>query len=321
VVGGQGGWVYADGRWRKLELGASLINGLRRRVEALRHRARSLAGASRARYYIAETQEEAEIRLDGLAAELAKDITTLAAEIKTASSAAQGYEKTQLEWATEALPAALGALEKARGPLAAKVTPEAIHAADAAREALERAELALAVAPPRRGEEKGPGAFCAQHLEGRGRQKVPGPFSSPDAASRRIVLFGGDALDRLLADTWVYDPAAECHGWLAQPWHFHGRPRLSPSPRSGYKLVYLPRGGNVLLIDGYGYEGQGEMWAYDVVGAGPCARPSSRAAMPYGRGRHGDLPLPEATAAEPGGQRRDATGSQLRPQAARTTWW
>jgi len=236
VLGGQGGWVYADGKWRKLELGSPTVNRLRAKAESLRVRARNLAGAGRARYYVAESEEEATVKLDQSAAALRRTVAELADEVKEAQETAQGYEKTQLQWAAGPLAAALDALKKAEGALAGKVTPEGIHLADAARNELGRVVLALAVQPP-------PRAHARMVY---------------DARNRKIVLFGGDALDRLMADTWVYDPASR--SWEQR------RAQRSPSPRSGYKMVYLPRSGKVLLMDGYGYQGRGETWVYDTRG-------------------------------------------------------
>jgi hypothetical protein len=89
----------------------------------------------------------------------------------------------------------------------------------------------------------------------------------PDA--KKVILFGGDALDHLLADTWVFD--AVTHGWEQR------RPKLSPSPRAGHALLWLPRARKVLLLGGYGYTSATgyvealyrrlpfEMWTYDTA--------------------------------------------------------
>ena len=233
VLGGQGGWVYAGGTWRKLQLGSPLLGRLRGKAEALRVRARNLAGASRARYYLAESVQEAKLRLDQSAAALALDAAALGKEARDAAVEAAGQAKTQLQWAGEHLAEAAAVLELAESSLA-RPAPAAIHRADAAREQLGRAVAALAEQPP-------PRAHARMVY---------------DARNQKIVLFGGDALDRLLADTWVYDPATR--SWAQR------RPSPSPAPRSGYKMVYLPKSGKVLVVDGYGYPGKAEMWTYDT---------------------------------------------------------
>jgi len=89
-----------------------------------------------------------------------------------------------------------------------------------------------------------------------------------DATSRKIVLFGGDQLDRLLSDTWVYDCATRT--WEAR------QPAVSPSPRFGHALLALPKSGAVVLLGGKQYTSSlsyqarltrplpFEMWTYDV---------------------------------------------------------
>lgn len=87
-----------------------------------------------------------------------------------------------------------------------------------------------------------------------------------DPVSKKVVLFGGDQLNQLLADTWVFD---------GKTWE-QKKPKLSPSPRGGHALVWLPKSQKILLVGGYGYDsGTGyyaslykslplEAWTYDV---------------------------------------------------------
>ncbi|HOX04900.1 MAG TPA: sigma-70 family RNA polymerase sigma factor [Planctomycetota bacterium] len=88
-----------------------------------------------------------------------------------------------------------------------------------------------------------------------------------DPVSGRAVLFGGDALNALLADTWTFD---------GRKWE-ERKPALSPSPRGGHALVWLPVAKKVLLLGGWGYDsGVGyypalyryrplEAWTYDTA--------------------------------------------------------
>jgi hypothetical protein len=66
-----------------------------------------------------------------------------------------------------------------------------------------------------------------------------------DPVAKKAILFGGDALDHLLADTWAYDV-------VAGKWE-QRRPRVSPSPRAGHAMLWLPKAKKVLLLGGYGY--------------------------------------------------------------------
>jgi len=89
-----------------------------------------------------------------------------------------------------------------------------------------------------------------------------------DPVSKKILLFGGDHLDELTADTWLYDPASRT--WQER------RPAVGPTPRFGHALVFLPKNQKVLLIGGAGYTSSTdyqamlyrrlplELWTYDV---------------------------------------------------------
>lgn len=89
-----------------------------------------------------------------------------------------------------------------------------------------------------------------------------------DPLRQKIVLFGGDQLDRLLADTWTFDLATQT--WTEQ------RPQRSPSPRGGHGLLWLPKAQKVLLLGGYTYSSATgyveslykslplEAWTYDL---------------------------------------------------------
>jgi hypothetical protein len=91
-----------------------------------------------------------------------------------------------------------------------------------------------------------------------------------DPISKKILLFGGDGLDHLRADTWLYDSAT-------RTWEERS-PKVGPSPRFGHALVHLPKSRKLLLVGGNGYTSDvsyqamlyrrlpWEMWTYDVAG-------------------------------------------------------
>lgn len=64
-----------------------------------------------------------------------------------------------------------------------------------------------------------------------------------DPERNEALLFGGDELDRLLADTWTFDFATE-------RWTQH-TPPVSPSPRAGHRLLYLPQSKATVLLGGW----------------------------------------------------------------------
>jgi len=66
-----------------------------------------------------------------------------------------------------------------------------------------------------------------------------------DPLNKKVILFGGDQLDRLLADTWTFDV-------VDQKWE-QKKPALGPGPRAGHALLWLPKSQKILLLGGYGY--------------------------------------------------------------------
>jgi hypothetical protein len=66
-----------------------------------------------------------------------------------------------------------------------------------------------------------------------------------DPVNKLTVLFGGDQLDALVADTWIYNSAKT--GWIQV------NPPVSPSPRAGHTMLWLPKSKRVLLLGGYTY--------------------------------------------------------------------
>src|SRR5262249_28984270 len=126
-----------------------------------------------------------------------------------------------------------------------KTSAEGIQAAESAKRALEAVGDTLALEPPQR-------ALSRMVY---------------DPVNRQIVLFGGDHLDRLMGDTWVFDCAS-------QKWQ-EKRPARGPTHRGGHSLVYLTKSKKILLFGGYTYTSNTdycaaqyaplpfEMWAYD----------------------------------------------------------
>lgn len=81
-----------------------------------------------------------------------------------------------------------------------------------------------------------------------------------DPVNNVIVLFGGDHLDYIMNDTWVYHCATRT--WEKK------MPAISPKPRAGHGLYYLPKQGKIALMGGYRYAAgqmnEFEIWTYDV---------------------------------------------------------
>mgnify|MGYP000687022874 CR=1 FL=1 len=105
-----------------------------------------------------------------------------------------------------------------------------------------------------------------------------------DAKTGLVVLFGGDHLDYLTNDTWVFDPAKRT--WRQR------RPAAAPPPRANHALA-ANGDGTVTLTGGYTYTSSTDYcggqyrdlgdgpWTYDVAadawtGAGAAAAPDAR---------------------------------------------
>jgi hypothetical protein len=90
-----------------------------------------------------------------------------------------------------------------------------------------------------------------------------------DPVNKLTVLFGGDQLDQLVADTWIFDYAKQT--WTER------KPARSPSPRGGHAMLWLPKAKKVLLLGGFTYTSTTdyvaplyktlpfEAWTYDVA--------------------------------------------------------
>jgi hypothetical protein len=89
-----------------------------------------------------------------------------------------------------------------------------------------------------------------------------------DPAAKKVVLFGGDGLNVLYADTWAFD---------GKKWE-ELKPPVSPSPRAAHALVWHSLAKKLVLLGGHGYLSQWsygfsglralplEMWTYDLPG-------------------------------------------------------
>lgn len=91
--------------------------------------------------------------------------------------------------------------------------------------------------------------------EPRGRARSQLAF---DPEHQKIVMFGGDALERVVADTWLYD--CRTRTWEQK------FPATCPLPRAGHVLAWLPKAKRIVLAGGYSRDWLAqEIWTYDVA--------------------------------------------------------
>ncbi len=237
--GTPGTWVYSieDNAWRKINPGSDALNASYARATSLRRNGWALLSAARSRYFVTESAVESEVRLSERAAALDADVREFADALADAELAES--ENTARTRALSMLAEARSNLETVAPKLDDAISPETIAELKGVFDAIEAAELALAPEPT-------------------GRAHSQPVF---DAESEKIVLFGGSGLDRSYADTWLYDPRTRT--WEQR------YPEVSPSPRAGHALVYLPDSGRIALAGGYTIDGgfreiPHQVWTYDV---------------------------------------------------------
>jgi len=282
--GTPGTWVYkiSENAWKKVEPGSKERGELHAKAAALRRPAWALTSACRSRFFVTETEAEAKAKLSERAAALTASVKKLAGELDAARLA--GSEAEAVKRGAARLGQALAKLKAAATELDGAMSAEVIAEVKSVYDELEAAALALAPEPPARAHAQP--AF--------------------DARNGKIVLFGGSGLDRCYADTWLYDP--KTRSWEQK------YPRLSPSPRAGHALLYLPRSGKVVLAGGYTIDGwfkelPHQVWVYDTAAnewklllslpAGPEGHNSAGAPRGQGTGGPGGGGSPWAGAASP----------------------
>jgi len=134
------------------------------------------------------------------------------------------------------LEAAAAAFSAVADKLSAKIAPETIVALRAARERVQQAIDALSAEPSPRARSQA--AYDPEHKE--------------------IVLFGGDGLEKVIADTWLYD--CPTRTWEQK------FPKVCPAPRAGHILAWLPKAKQIVLAGGYSRDWLAqEVWTYDVA--------------------------------------------------------
>jgi len=228
-------WVYSveKNAWRELPMGSDALKKLWVPSRKLRWEAKKLLGRCSSRHQVAETSDEARVDLPAEAGRLVAAAEKLAAEVK--SAAVEANEKAAAQMAVKRLAKAVAAIKAAGPKLSGKITPKTIAEVRAARGIFLQVVDALSPEPP-------------------GRARSPIAY---DSANKKIVLFGGDGLDRALSDTWVYD--CKSRKWEQR------FPEVAPAPRAGHLLGYLPGAGKIVVAGGYSRVALAhEIWTYDV---------------------------------------------------------
>ena len=253
--------VLESGQWRAVHQELQAANPLQPfydRAWALRNQAKNVRARARHVYFEGRPErEEAAFLQDEVAprqASLTEQLESLAGELAKADG--DEYARGQIRFALDHLK-----LAKARlAPDSGRLNAEAIKRWREAQIHLELAAEALDAEPPPRAIDCGP-------PRKQGETSAPPPGIVYDAKTRLYLIFGGDHLDYLTNDTWLFDPAEG--KWLQR------HPQAAPPPRANHRLEALG-GGKVRMTGGYTYTSNTDYcggqyadlddgeWIYDV---------------------------------------------------------
>lgn len=231
ILGGQGRWVYnlTENKWSRLSFENGFISPIKEKATALEANVKRLKAAVRSRFYMAENQLEAKLNLKDLVSGINNDIATLDKSLKTNYGKAKGQSRLQLKWA-------LGYLKNiTEKSLSSKALLETINIKSIAS-LDELHELALEL---------------INTLEWVPPKRANSPLVY-DEDTKKILMFGGDRQEGLIADTWVYDV-------MNKNWS-QCRPLLSPAPSAGHALSYSSESKKSIYVN----TRTNQCWAYDM---------------------------------------------------------
>ncbi len=260
--------VKEGGAWKDIRAdlrAANPLQKMRDRVWAVRGRQKNVTARARAAYFKGASSADARQHLAADVADaqsaVLKDVERILRDLEGLAGLG-AYESGQAARAARALAVAGGKV----GPLPAAgqggLSADTVKAMAAAQVALEQAAEALDAEP-------GPRALSPIVFEPK---------------TGLYVLFGGDHLDYLTGDTWVFD--AKARRWISR------HPPGAPPPRANH-MLRTTGDGKVSLAGGYTYAsntdycggqyqdvGDGE-WTYDVAadawtGPGTAGPPEAR---------------------------------------------
>jgi len=254
--------MLIDGQWRSIhdELPKqSRLDKLHAQIWALRNQTKDCLAKARAIYFkgltaeaeserirehVAPSLNELGAAIDMLVADLPIDLEDLYAQDQVCAAG------LYLQHTRKRLPS-----------FGQSVTAEALQSLNAAQIQLELATETLAAEPPPRAANCGGARLPDRQTGPTGRTLIY------DAKTKLYVLFGGDHLDYLTNDTWVFDPAK-------RRW-FQRHPQGAPPPRANHRLT-ADGDGVIRLQGGYTYTSSTDYvgsqyidledgpWTYDI---------------------------------------------------------
>ena len=228
-------WIFdlTKRTWRQLPADDTTLSDLHAATRDLLWQATELLGRAVNRFTIAETPEERKDDLGARAERLAASLKDLAAGIGSAKIAPRHSEAAQR--AAEVAAEVSKSYSELKGGLGVEIAPELLADLRRAKRRVVMTRFALSPLPPAR---------------------ALSPLAC-DPVSGKLILFGGERMDCVLSDTWVYD--CKTRTWSQR------FPEKAPKPRAGHILDWLPGAKKVVLTGGYtrGRLDQ-DLWVYDA---------------------------------------------------------
>jgi hypothetical protein len=234
--------VKEGGQWKPIVEELRKANPLQKRFEQVRELRNACKDAlARARHIFFEgkpADEEAKLLTAGVdpaVEKLAKDLAALAAELKGLAGLGE-YETGQVKLALKHLDAAAALLK----PFGGRTSPEQLAT-------MRKAQIELEIAAEPLDAEPAPRALSLIAFEPK---------------TRLYVIFGGEHMDYVTNDLWVFDP-------VKRRW-FQRRPEAAPEPRGDHHFDPLGDG-RIAMRGGYTYSPRPTYvhvgparWIYDV---------------------------------------------------------
>ena len=245
--------IRQGGTWQRIDRelrDKNALQGFGDRARSLAREQKDTAAYGRAAYFAGLTAADERRLLEAdvhpRQEKLAGAASILARALR-AAPAMEAYEAGQAQAACAYLDAAAAQARSLVDTLAVHVDADAIKQMGQVQSAIEKAAQALDAEPPAR-------ALSPIVYEPR---------------SRLFVLFGGDHLDHLTNDTWVFDAARQ--RWMQR------RPPSAPPPRANHVWTSA-QDGKVIFAGGYTYASNTDHcggqyrdiadgpWTYDIAG-------------------------------------------------------
>jgi hypothetical protein len=231
--------VLADGKWKAIHRELRAANSLQKHytgIWALRQAVKAMLARARFVYFQGLTpkgeskllERDVEPRLSRIAKQLAAGLAALPGELT------DKYARDQVRLAREYLQRARKQLPSLKNG----VDATALRSLHRAQIELELAAEALDAEPPPRAMNCGTARLSSRKSGPAGNTLVY------DSSTKLYVFFGGDHLDYLTNDTWVFDPRR-------RRW-FQRHPRAAPPPRANHRLR-ADGDGKVRMTGGYSY--------------------------------------------------------------------